>query len=78
MHKIMGLIAAVAMVGTAGIASAADAPQTDASKELTTVEMDAVSAGVGVDGTNQTPTAGVRKIGNSTFVFNGISWTRVR
>lgn len=78
MHKIMGLIAAVAMVGTAGIASAADAPQNDASKELTTIEMDAVSAGVGVDGTSSTSTAIVRKIGGLTYVFDGSSWTRVR
>ena len=70
MKKIFGLIAAAAFVASAGFASAADAPKADASKaqELTQVEMDAVSAGIGASTTSTTSYS--LRIGNLVFVIN--------
>ena len=82
MKKIFGLIAAAAFVGFAGFAgfaSAADAPSTDAAKakELTQVEMDAVSAGLSEGGTTTTTiTSLVRKIGRTTYILTSSGWVR--
>ena len=77
MKKIFGLIAAAAFVGSAGFASAAEAPKAAESKELSTMEMDSVTAGVGSETTIALSSA-TRQIGRVTYKFDGSGWIRVR
>jgi predicted outer membrane protein len=68
MHKYLTLAAAVAMVGFAGVANAADT--------MTTKEMDTVTAGAyGSGGTGAPRTV---YFGAFKLVFDGSHWTLVR
>jgi predicted outer membrane protein len=68
MHKYLTLAAAVAMVGFAGVANAADT--------MTTTEMDSVTAGS--YGSTGPGTPRVVSFGAYKLVFDGTKWTIVR
>jgi len=77
MRKFTSLIAAAAILGTAGIASAADAPTADQTKpgELSASELDGVTAGVGF-GSTARATSGQIKAGAFKLILSGNTWTR--
>lgn len=78
MYKIIGLIAATAIVGAAGLANAADGQDKSAKKmpaELSAAEMGAVTAGVGRNG-GSLPTSQFVTAGSFTLVFDGTTWVR--
>jgi len=78
MNKVLGVIAALAIVGATGVANAQDAQNSNSQPvELTTVDMDQVTAGVGF-GSSVTKTPRSIKAGAYTLVYSGSSWTRVK
>ena len=79
MKKVLGVIAALAIVGASGVANAADA-QNDSVKqpaEISATDMDSVTAGLDAEGTS-VRAAGSKTMGAYTYTYDGKRWTRVR
>ncbi len=75
MQKFLSLVAAVALVGFAGVANAEDTQPLDQPTELTVAQMDTVTAGR-LGGT-RTRSTRVINLGAYSLVFDGSTWSIV-